>query len=149
MRERLWILSTWTSVKPFTLFSIVFSSGIWQPMVWTCTVFTELRIGWIVEPRQGWCMMLHSLGDPWCSPGLNIWPALLNTFIDDLHKGIECTLNKFAGNTKLSRKVGLQRDLDRLHEWAKVNFVWGSIRPDAESCPWFSTTRYSTTLGTE
>ncbi|TRZ09534.1 hypothetical protein HGM15179_017574 [Zosterops borbonicus] len=88
-------------------------------MVWTCTVFTELRIGWIVEPRQGWCMVLHSLGDPRCSPGLNIWPALLNTFIDDLHKGIECALIKFAGNTKLSKKAGLQRDLDMLDEVTK------------------------------
>lgn len=68
-------------------------------------------------------MVLQSLGGPWCSPGISIWPALFNIFIDDLHKGIECTLIKFAGDTKLVKNIGLQRDLDRLIEWAKVNFV--------------------------
>ena len=62
--------------------------------------------------------------------GLVFELALFNIFVDSADSGIECTLRKLADNTKLCGAVSMlegrdaiQRDLDRLERWARVNLM--------------------------
>ena len=53
---------------------------------------------------------------------------LFNIFISDIDGGVSCTLNKFADDAKLCGVLDtpggvIQRHLDRLQQWAQVNFT--------------------------
>ena len=60
------------------------------------------------------------------SPG----PALFNIFVSNMGSGTECTLSKFASDTKLCGAVNtlegrdaIQRDLGRPERWACANLM--------------------------
>ncbi|CAM4550905.1 unnamed protein product [Caretta caretta] len=51
-------------------------------------------------------------------------PVLFKIFINDLEDGVDCTLSKFADDTKLGEEVDrIQRALDKLEDWAKRNLM--------------------------
>jgi len=62
--------------------------------------------------------------------GSLLGPGLFNIFVTDLHSKTECTLSKFAEDTKLSGAADTpegqdttQGDLDKLKKWARVNIM--------------------------
>ncbi|CAM4565233.1 unnamed protein product [Lepidochelys olivacea] len=62
--------------------------------------------------------------------GSVLGPVLYSIFINDLEDGVDCTLSKFAGDTKLGGEVDtlegrdrVQRVPDKLEDWAKRNMM--------------------------
>ncbi|KAJ7404092.1 hypothetical protein WISP_147329 [Willisornis vidua] len=124
------MLSTLTSARLLTL------SPITSSQVSSGHGADECTVRWIKNCLNGRAqgIMIRGIESSWrpavsgIPQGSTLVPALFSLFVNDVDKGMECTMRKIADDRKLGRVAGkpegcaaIQWDLDSLKNWAERN----------------------------
>ena len=105
--------SIWTSVRSLTWYTTISFSLNWKDKDLMGELLNRWRTGCRIESRKWWSMFGWKSVMNDVSQESLLGQILFNIFISDIDSGIECTLRKFADDTKLWGAVNTPEGWDR------------------------------------
>ena len=124
--------SIFISVRPLIWYPTSFSPN-WRDMDLMAGLFDGRRTGCRIKSREWWSVaqcLERDLWWVWCLQASVLGLILFKIFISDIDSGVEYKLSKFSDDTKMWAAANtpkwwdtIQRNLDRLEQWAQVNLV--------------------------